>query len=422
MRKSVPIIISSVLAYGFFMPGAGAQQLGANTGSIGTLGGVPAPSANAAAQIPGQAAASPGGASAQPLPQSLIQQDSKPVAFRDPKRGFIVAAPPGARFDQRGEKGQVLIQSRKGYGLSIQAGDANPNATTHDMFARLESKYLGDSKPWSKKSSEDQAVIGGLNAGTAIYEAGASRTQVIIARGAKTDFVFMFFAPISRFEELSSELQWILTSFRPADGEVIEGADVVEAKQIKQQKEPEIRAESVPTPIASRPKEIATAPSNPDIKVFSESGYGYQVAYPTHWNLEKMSAFTNVISGRKGTAAYDAMVTMQNVKPGSGDGDAAESAFTSLKTNLSTQAKNVAFVGEKPVTYNKDGLTLTGRQFVANYEHAGRSFRKWALVLPRPEGEVAHIWSYTAPMETFETYRPIAEGILNSLKIDASRG
>ena len=70
------------------------------------------------------------------------------------------------------------------------------------------------------------------------------------------------------------------------------------------------------------------------------------------------------------------------------------------------------------MTYAKGGLILAGRQFVASYEHNGRRFRKWALVLPRPDGEVAHIWSYTAPVEQFDTYRPVAEQMLNSLKIE----
>lgn len=422
MRKAVSTIISSAVALTISASFAFAQQQTSNTGSIGTLAGVPAPSGSAGKQIPGQGIGNVANVEGSSQIPGLIQQNANPVAYRDPKRDFVIAAPPGARFDRREQNGQILIQSRKGYGLSIQAGDANPAVSTHDMFARLEGQYLGTSKPWSKKISEDRAVVGGLAAGTAVYEAGSSRTQVIIARGAKTDFVFMFFAPLSRFEELSSELQWILTSFRPADGEEIPGVKPVIETKAEPNPEPALRADPAPSAIAARPTEPVAEAASPMMKVFSESGYGYQVAYPSDWSLEKMSAFTNVISGRKGTAAYDAMVTVQNVKPSTSSGDPAESAFTDLKSSLSSQARNVAFVGEKPVTYSKNGLTLTGRQFVANYEHEGRAFRKWALVLPRPEGGVAHIWSYTAPLDSFETYRPIAEGILNSLKIDDARG
>lgn len=423
MRKIVSTVCSSALAIGLFVSPSMAQQVAQNTGSIGTLSGVPAPTPSAAAQIPGHASSNTGNVNPQIQVPGLIEQNSQPVAYRDPKRGFVIAAPPGARFDRREENGQVLIQSRKGYGLSIQAGDANPNLSTHDMFAKLEAQYLGDSKPWSEKSYEDNhGIIGGLPAGTAIYQAGASRTQVIIARGLKTDFVFMFFAPITRFESLSSELEWILTSFRPAPGEEPAELPVAQKKPDAKPAEPDVRAAPEPVAMAARPVEPAAPMADPTMQIFSESGYGYRVAYPKGWNLEKMSAFTNVISGQKGTDAYEAMITMQNVKPANVAGNAAQTAFENLKSNLSSQAQNVAFMGEKPVTYKKNGISLDGRQFVANYEHGGRAYRKWALVLPRPEGEVAHIWSYTAPLNSFETYRPIAEGILNSLKIDDGRG
>jgi hypothetical protein len=423
MRKIVSIGFSSALVVSLFVSPLMAQQVGSNTGSIGMLSGVPAPSPRAAAQMQGQAPTHSGNAVPHVQVPGLIEQNDQPVAYRDPKRGFVIAAPPGARFDRREENGQVLIQSRKGYGLSVQAGDANPNLSIHDMFAKLESQYLGDSRPWSEKSYEDNnSVVGGLPAGTAIYQAGASRTQVIIARGQKTDFVFMFFAPLSRFEELMSELEWILTSFRPAPGEEPAELPIAQSKPEAQPMEPEVRAASEPVAMAARPAEPAAPMVDPTMQIFSESGYGYRVAYPRDWNLEKMSAFTNVISGQKGTAAYEAMITMQNVKPTNVAGNAAQTAFDNLKSNLSSQAQNVAFMGEKPVTYTKNGITLDGRQFVANYEHGGRAYRKWALVLPRPEGEVAHIWSYTAPLDTFETYRPIAEGILNSLKIDDGKG
>ena len=113
---------------------------------------------------------------------------------------------------------------------------------------------------------------------------------------------------------------------------------------------------------------------------------------------------------------------MQNVKPEGAGVDAAKAAYDELKASLTKQAHGVEFVGEKTVTYVKYGMHLEGQQFVANYDHQGQRFRKWALVIPRPEGGVAHIWSYTAPVAQFDTYRPIAEKILNSLKIDGGRG
>lgn len=410
MRAKSSTVFAAAIVLGCLVQPALAQ----NTGSISHPTATPGtmPQANVAA-VP--ANANP------PIPGTMQPGIAKPVAYQDHSRGFMLVAPAGARFQERKEGNQIAIQSRKGYAVNIQVGDANQNVPTVNMFAKLEAQYLGDGKPWARKTAENETVIAGLPAGVAQYEAGSTRTEVIIVRGMKTDFVFMFFAPMTHFEKLTTEFEWIMASFRPAPDEKPSKPVVQTVEQLAQKPQPQVRAE--PNPVANpagrpAPKQAMRAP---DMAAFAEAGYGYQVEYPHEWQLEKLSAFTNVISGPQGTPAYDAIVALQNVKPESLDGDAAQIAFNDLKSKLSQQAGVVDFVGEKPVTYAKHGLTLQGRQFVANYAHEGRQFRKWALVLPRPEGGVAHIWSYTAPAAHFEAYRPVAERILNSLKIDGGQ-
>ena len=357
-----------------------------------------------------------------PIPGTMQPGVAKPVAYQDQSRSFMLVAPAGARFQERKEGNQIAIQSRKGYAVNIQVGDANQGVPTADMFSKLEKQYLGEGKPWARKTAENETVIAGLPAGVAQYEAGSTRTKVIIVRGMKTDFVFMFFAPITHYEKLAIEFEWIMASFRPAPEEMPSELAVRVMEQPVQKPQPQVRTEATPAVnSAGRPAPKPTMPAS-DMAAFAEAGYGYQIEYPHEWQLEKLSAFTNVISGQQGTPAYDAIVALQNVKPDSMAGDAAQIAFDDLKSKLSKQAGVVDFVGEKPVTYAKHGLTLQGRQFVANYAHEGRQFRKWALVLPRPKGDVAHIWSYTAPAAQFETYRPVAERILNSFKIDGGQG
>jgi hypothetical protein len=369
--------------------------------------------------FPSVAAASPNGA--QSAPGTINSTPGRPVAYQDPARGYMLVAPPDARFQERPGGQQIAIQSRKGYGVNIQTGDANPGIATPAMFYKLEQNYLGDGKPWSRKVGEGSEVVAGLPAGVAVYEAGSTKTKVVIARGKQTDFVFMFFAPISHFEKLTAEFEWILASFRPAPNEKPDEPAKLAEMQEPQAKQPPLRAENDTQAIpAGRPQPEQSA-SAPDVIVFSEAGYGYRVEYPSAWQFEKLSAFTNAISGPRGTPAYDAIVSLQNVKP-AGEGNVARLAIDNLKSSLSELAQGVQFVGEKPVIYAKYGLKLEGHQFVANYIHQGQPFRKWALVLPRPEGGIAHIWSYTAPVKQFDAYRPIAERILNSLKIDDGQG
>ncbi len=411
MRAKSSTVFGAAIVLGCLVQPVQAQ----NTGSISHPTAMPGtmPQANVAA-VPIN--------SNPPIPGTMQPGVAKPVAYQDQNRGFMLVAPAGARFQERNEGNQIAIQSRKGYAVNIQVGDANPSMPTGSMFSKLEAQYLGDGKPWARKTAESNTIIAGLPAGVAQYEAGSTRTKVIIVRGMKTDFVFMFFAPITHFEKLTTEFEWIMASFRPAPAEKPSVPAVQEMVQPAQKPQPQVRAEASPAVNPAGRPAPKQAMRAPDMAAFAEAGYGYQIEYPHEWRLEKLSAFTNVISGPLGTPAYDAIVALQNVKPESLGGDAAQIAFDDLKSKLSQQAGVVDFVGEKPVTYAKHGLTLQGRQFVANYAHEGRQFRKWALVLPRPEGGVAHIWSYTAPAAQFEAYRPIAERILNSLKIDGGQG
>lgn len=415
MRTKLFTIFGTALLVGSFAHYAQAQGSGSIGLSSDTKSPVPLSSVQPVNEAPTRSATPP-------IPGTINDGPGKPVAYSNEQRGFMLVAPAGARFQERADKQQISIQSRKGYAVNIQAGDANHELQTSDMFKKLERQYLGDGKPWNKKTGEKNTVIAGLPAAIAYYEAGATKTKVVIVRGFKNDFVFMFFAPYTHYEKLSIEFDWILTSFRPdpADMQNNPSQQVVNAEP--ETKAPPLRAQ--PEPEASptgRPQVVSV--SNPsDVVLFSEAGYGYQIEYPSAWQLEKISAFTNTISGPFGTPAYDAIIALQNVKP-AGDGiDAAKTAFEELKSSLSKQASGVEFIGEKSVTYAKYGMTLEGRQFVANYDHQGHRFRKWALVIPRPEGGIAHIWSYTAPASQFDAYRPIAEQILNSLKIDAGRG
>ncbi|MCG8557164.1 MAG: hypothetical protein MJD61_18035, partial [Proteobacteria bacterium] len=160
---------------------------------------------------------------------------------------------------------------------------------------------------------------------------------------------------------------------------------------------------------------VAAAPTGRTTNRFDEPGFGYVIEYPADWQMEKAAAYTTVFSGRRGTPAYDAIVSVQNVQPAAADtADAVRLAYDDLKAQLADAAEGLAIDAEKDVSYAKRGVRLAGRQFVATYNHGGRQFRKWALVLPRPSGDITHVWSYTAPASRFDAYRPVAETMLRS--------
>ncbi len=320
--------------------------------------------------------------------------------YLHPIRKFTLAIPPGMEVSERGEAVQVSIRSRKGYMINVQTGDANPKLSLAQMTAKLEAQYLGLGKPWSQKINQRTLSVAGLAAHESLYEGAGTRVRVVIARGQKSDFVFMFFAPRDAYESLASKFDWVLANFQPNPAERLTAAG------------------GGPSPGA-----LASKTGVPP-KRFAEPGYGYSIQYPGDWVVTLSSANTATFSGKKDTDAFHVFVIIENVKPPEAKtpAEAAVRALADLKASLAREASSVVFVGEQPLTYKNENLSLEGWQIVVTYTFAGERYRKWVLVVPRPSGTVAHIWSYTAPDSRFKTFRPFADAMLKSWTIRPGNG
>ncbi len=337
-----------------------------------------------------------------PVQQDQPQPSQKKQirSYLHPIRKFTIAIPPGADFTEKGEAVQVTIRSRKGFMINIQTGDANPKATLSEMVAKLEAQYLGQGKPWSRKINEGPSTVAGLEGLEAQYEGAGTRVKVIIARGRKTDFVFMFFAPQDLFDKLKPEFEWVLANFRPSPADLMTAAE--------------------PRPQSAKAVPKAAAKT----KRFSEPGYGYTIQYPGDWVATKTSATIATFSGKEGTTAFQAVIAIQNVQPPSAKTpeQAVQQALVGMIASLRNKAVDVSIIGEQPLTYKNGQINLAGRQMVVAFTHAGQRYRRWALVLLRPTGTVAHIWSYTAPNKQYETFWPLADAMLQSWTIQPGSG
>ena len=306
--------------------------------------------------------------------------------YKHPELGYSFYLPNGAVVSQKGENKDILIRSRRGYVISVQAGPAAPSISLRRMTAKLERRYLGPSKVWSRKLSEKETTVAGLPANGSIYEGSGSRTRVVIVRGENKDYVFMFFAPPTAFIELEQEFEKVLLGFRPQS-----------------------RGKRKKTLKAAVKKD-----RNPNSKLFSSPELGYSIRYPSNWVYEKVSPFALVFSGREGTDAYLATVSVQNVQAGATE-RASREIMSNLKAQLAKDATEVSYFGEGPISLKEAGGK--GVEFLVTYKKNGRGFRQWSIIIPRPSGAVAHIWTYSAPVERFERYRKIAETMFRSWKL-----
>ncbi len=323
-------------------------------------------------------------------PPTPSSKTLKARVYEHPIRRFVLTVPPGAALGARGEDPQLSIRSNKGYMVSVQSGPRRPRIPLNDMPALLEREYLGPGRPWSVRGSSGPSQVAGLPAFEATYRGANTRARVVIARGSRSDFVFMFFAPENQYRKLEHEFEWILENFEPA------------AEDLR----PLTTAAVTPAPPGA-------------LQRFSEPGYGYTIDYPADWLLTKPSRVTTVFSGRPGTAAFEAVISVQNVQPpAAADArQAASIALQEVKSAVQQAAGEPSFTQEQSWVSESDAGAHEGRQLTVRYRHRGQIFLKHIVVVPRRSGTVAHVWTYTAPETRFSTFRPIASKMLRSWTI-----
>lgn len=324
-----------------------------------------------------------------PLTAPPLTAPKPETTYTHPELGYSLYLPKGAEVTQKEGRNDILIRSRKGYLISVQAGPVAPSIPLRGMTAKLERRYLGPGRIWSRKLAEKETTVAGLPANGSLYEGGSSRARVVIVRGGEKDYVFIFFAPLTAFIELEREFEQVLLGFRPKSWG----------------KTPPARKAAV----EKDPKRVSNLFSSPEL--------GYSIQYPGDWIYEKSTPYTLVFSGREGTDAYLATVSVQNVQAPAGTGGSiASEILDNLKVQLAKGATDVSYFGEGPISLNETGGE--GLEFLVFYKKNGRDFRQWSVVAPRPSGAVAHIWTYSAPADRFELYRKTAETMFRSWKIE----
>ncbi len=306
---------------------------------------------------------------------------------------YSIPIPPGSRISEKGPRLDLSIQSRKGYLVKIQTAPAKPMERLENMARRLEASYLGEGKYWTSNLKKEKATIAGMEALIAVYEGARLRSKVIIARGKKTDFVFIFSAPIDQYPSLVGEFNWMVDNFRPPVGEA------------------RMAPAQAPSP--------AGAAAGGRAKRFIDSGAGFSMNYPPDWEVSTPSPFTVVFNGAPGTAAFDATVSVQNVKPGGrkAKSGVVQAVLADLKAKLKANAADLSYFGERPAAYVKANRRLNGVEFQATYSIDRIRYRQWTLIVPRPAGGIAHIWSFAAPESRFNSFRPMVEAMFKSWTI-----
>jgi hypothetical protein len=154
-------------------------------------------------------------------------------------------------------------------------------------------------------------------------------------------------------------------------------------------------------------------------RLFQESGFGYTMTYSQDWEYTKRSAHIIVFTKKEGADANLPVVGIQNLlsaKVKGGKHKDVNSVLADFENQLSV-TKYARVYPSEPYLYNKKGLRLVGKQFVADYVFRDKNYRQWVAVIPRRDGEIFHAWVFSAPEDLYDKYLPNAKTMLDSLTI-----
>ncbi len=324
--------------------------------------------------------------------------------FKHLERGYSLPIPADARARHPGGNVDIAIDSDKGFSVILQSADIRPGASISEMAARLEAAYLGPEKAWQNKLRQDITLLSGLVAFNGYYAGNAARYRVVITRGQINSYTFIFRAREKYFDNFEADFDKILQDFRPAPGD--------------------LPTPSAPMAKGDAPKKDGAAEDAPTIRKFGEWRLGYSIEYDADWIFERPSPEAVMFSGAEGTDAFFATVSIQNVAPPKADtsAQAASIIMDDIRVQFEKNAVDVVFEGNGPYIYRKDEVFILGREFTVSYSDNEHRFKQWSVVLPRPEGRVAHIWSYRAPIESFERHLGVARNMVQSWTIMDRKG
>ncbi|HEY3277294.1 MAG TPA: hypothetical protein VGJ94_11785 [Syntrophorhabdaceae bacterium] len=160
------------------------------------------------------------------------------------------------------------------------------------------------------------------------------------------------------------------------------------------------------------------AQSTSRANTLKEPNLGYTISYPGDWVYAYQAPHIVIFTPRKGKDGGP-VISLRNLNstkiPGGRYKD-SDAVIETLMTQLKT-AKDVSVYEPEPYPYAKGQTKLMGKQLTAEYSIRGEKYKQYVVVLPRPTGEVFHLWSFVAPEKAYEAFLPTAKAMLHSIDL-----
>lgn len=165
---------------------------------------------------------------------------------------------------------------------------------------------------------------------------------------------------------------------------------------------------------------VGYAANTKGVKLFQEKGFGYSIQYPADWVYHKQAAHILLFSRKEAADRYIPIVGIQNLLSTKVKGGKYQNLMAVIEDfqNQLKITKHAKVFPPEPYVYNKRDLRLSGQQFIAEYNYKGVNNKQFLVAIPRLQGDVFHVFIYSAPVEQYEKYFYTVKAMLDSWIID----
>ena len=157
-----------------------------------------------------------------------------------------------------------------------------------------------------------------------------------------------------------------------------------------------------------------------DVKLFQEKGFGYSIQYPADWIYRKQDSHILLFSRKDVAEKYVPIVGIQNLlstKAKDGKYPNLMAVIEDFQNQIKI-TKHAKVFPPEPFIYNKRGLRLSGQQFIAEYNYRGVNNKQYLVAIPRLNGDIFHVFIYSAPENQYDIYFDTAKAMLDSWIIE----
>ncbi len=317
------------------------------------------------------------------------------LMYVHPDKKFSVFVPKEAQIIDTQGTMDLALKSLKGWSVNIQSSPANPSISLGQMAGHFESKYVGPEKPWPHKLAGETVDT---NTYSGRYEGSGTTVQVTIRRTPSWDYALIFIAPVDSFLSSLDIFNYMLQTFQPlttAGDNVVNQSASLDGYQ----------------------SESSSQPQNGNAyKRFSDATFGYELIYPSYWEVKSPDKYSIVFSGPSGTDERYIAVSIRNVaivNPATPK-SVAEGMLQQIQTQMAYMDSDVRHDQSVEVDIGQGDYRSRGLQMTSSFRRSHIDYRRWSIAVTRPEGGIVYVWTYTAPVDRFQKYQSIAEKMAGS--------